>query len=124
MFPISNISQPLPAQSIMARPEIVSPDTMPTPALDPALQPGRTAGISPTQPAGESFGTVLGRMVEEVNTKQNAAGEAVRSLQAGGNVSLHQAVIAMEEASVSFQLMVEVRNRLLDSYQELMRMQI
>jgi flagellar hook-basal body complex protein FliE len=39
-------------------------------------------------------------------------------------VSLHQAMIAMEEASVSFQLMVEVRNRLLESYQELMRMQI
>ena len=37
---------------------------------------------------------------------------------------LHQAMIAMEEASVSFQLMVEVRNKLLESYQELMRMQI
>jgi flagellar hook-basal body complex protein FliE len=33
-------------------------------------------------------------------------------------------MISMEEASVSFQLMVEVRNRLLDSYQELMRMQV
>ena len=43
---------------------------------------------------------------------------------AGQNVPLHQAMIAMEEASVSFQLMVEVRNKLLESYQELMRMQI
>jgi flagellar hook-basal body complex protein FliE len=63
-------------------------------------------------------------MVEEVNAKQNAAGDAVQSLQSGGNVSLHQAVIAMEEANVSFQLMVEVRNRLLESYQEIMRMQL
>jgi flagellar hook-basal body complex protein FliE len=45
-------------------------------------------------------------------------------LQSGGNVPLHQAVIAMEEANVSFQLMVEVRNKLLESYQEIMRMQI
>jgi flagellar hook-basal body complex protein FliE len=43
---------------------------------------------------------------------------------AGGNVPLHKAMIAVEEASVSFQLMVEVRNKLLDSYQELMRMQV
>jgi flagellar hook-basal body complex protein FliE len=42
----------------------------------------------------------------------------------GENVPLHQAMIAMEEASVSFQLMVEVRNKLMESYQELMRMQI
>jgi flagellar hook-basal body complex protein FliE len=39
-------------------------------------------------------------------------------------VPLHQAVLAAEEASVSFQLMVEVRNKLLESYQELMRMQV
>jgi flagellar hook-basal body complex protein FliE len=59
-----------------------------------------------------------------VSSKQGVAAEAVSGLQAGQNVPLHQAVIAMEEANVSFQLMVEVRNKLLESYQELMRMQI
>ena len=49
---------------------------------------------------------------------------ALQDLQSGQNVSLHQSMIAMEEASVSFQLMVEVRNRLLDSYQEIMLMQV
>jgi flagellar hook-basal body complex protein FliE len=80
---------------------------------------GKTGSVG-----GASFGDVLGKMVEEVNTKQMTAGQAVRDLQSGQNVSLHQAMIAMEEASVSFQLMVEVRNKLLESYQELMRMQI
>ena len=42
----------------------------------------------------------------------------------GQNVPLHQAVIGMEEANVSFQLMVEVRNRLLEAYQEVMKMQM
>jgi len=74
--------------------------------------------------APASFSNVLGRLVGEVNDKQIAAGEAVNGLLAGNNVSLHQAMIAMEEASVSFQLMVEVRNKLLESYQELMRMQV
>jgi flagellar hook-basal body complex protein FliE len=59
-----------------------------------------------------------------VNGKQNISAQAVSALQSGQTVPLHQAVIAMEEANVSFQLMVEVRNRLLDSYQEIMRMQI
>ena len=70
------------------------------------------------------FASVLGHFVNEVNDKQLAAGQAVNGLLAGENVSLHQAMIAMEEASVSFQLMVEVRNKLLESYQELMRMQV
>jgi flagellar hook-basal body complex protein FliE len=63
-------------------------------------------------------------MVNEVGAKQAAAGDAVNGVLSGQNVSLHQAMIAMQEANVSFQLMVEVRNKLLESYQELMRMQI
>jgi flagellar hook-basal body complex protein FliE len=117
MSPLSAIHHTLPAQGIQPRPEIVSPEVVP-------LRPGQPTEITPGQPASESFGSLLGRMVQEVNAKQNVAAEAVHSLQSGGNVSLHQAVIAMEEASVSFQLMVEVRNKLLESYQELMRMQI
>jgi flagellar hook-basal body complex protein FliE len=85
-----------------------------------------TDGVRAPQTAGtgDAFSTVLGNMVQDVNTRQVAAGEAVNGLLSGQNVNLHQAMIAMEEASVSFQLMVEVRNRLLESYQELMRMQI
>ncbi len=63
-------------------------------------------------------------MVKEVSAKQAEASEAVTGVLSGQDVSLHQAMIAMEEASVSFQLMVEVRNKLLESYQELMRMQV
>jgi flagellar hook-basal body complex protein FliE len=73
---------------------------------------------------GANFANMLGDMVNDVAQKQAAAGSAVTGLLSGQNVSLHQAMISMEEANVSFQMMVEVRNRLLDSYQELMRMQI
>jgi flagellar hook-basal body complex protein FliE len=71
-----------------------------------------------------AFGPMLDRLVGEVNAKQDAASAAVHGLLSGQAVPLHQAMIAMEEASVSFQLMVEVRNKLLESYQELMRMQV
>ena len=76
------------------------------------------------RPVPPPFQNVLGGFVQEVSDKQAAASDAVAGLLSGKNVSLHQAMISMEEASVSFQLMVEVRNRLLDSYQELMRMQV
>jgi flagellar hook-basal body complex protein FliE len=71
-----------------------------------------------------SFSSLLGRMVSEVSHKQSVAAQAVAGLQSGGPVTLHQAMISMEEASVSFTLMAEVRNKLLESYQELMRMQV
>ena len=69
-----------------------------------------------------SFSSLLGKMVSEVNAQQQVSAQSVNALQSGASVPLHQAVISMEEASVSFQLMVEVRNRLLESYQEVMRM--
>jgi flagellar hook-basal body complex protein FliE len=97
------------------------------------IPPGELQSLSSGQPISlggapgverVSFGQVLGQAVQEVNAKQATAAQTVRDLQAGQNVSLHQAMIAMEEASVSFQLMVEVRNKLLEAYQELMRMQV
>jgi flagellar hook-basal body complex protein FliE len=99
-----------------------------TKPLSPSDLQGLEAGAAalPTgapQPA-YSFQNLLTDFVGEVSQKQAAAGDAVTGLLSGKDVSLHQAVISMEEANVSFQMMVQVRNKLLDSYQELMRMQV
>lgn len=85
-----------------------------------------TPAISPALPGGPdgAFANTFDKFVTEVEKKQQASSDAVGGLLTGQNVPLHQAMIAMEEASVSFQLMVEVRNKLLESYQELMRMQV
>jgi flagellar hook-basal body complex protein FliE len=122
MLPISNIPQALPLQAIRQMQDAAEAIRMP--GIDTIAPAGKPGEVNPGQNTGDSFGSMLGKLVQEVNAKQNASMEAVQSLQSGGNVSLHQAVIAMEEASVSFQLMVEVRNKLLESYQEMMRMQI
>lgn len=124
MSPLSAIPQTMSAYSMMPAADNVRPSALPTPGVQaptPLDQPGE---VTPGQSSGDSFGNVLGKLISDVNTKQNAATAAIDGLQSGQNVPLHQAVIAMEEANVSFQLMVEVRNKLLDSYQELMRMQI
>src|ERR1039458_4642408 len=107
------------AQDANATPKISIPDLQ---KLSPGLDLSIPGGVSSSGSA--SFSNILGGFVQEVSDKQAAAGDAVSGLLSGKNVSLHQTMISMEEASVSFQLMVEVRNRLLDSYQELMRMQV
>jgi flagellar hook-basal body complex protein FliE len=104
--------------------EKFSPRTISSSELQTLTPQGESPVFSTSGPSSGSFSKVLGQMVQEVNAKQAAAGESVNGLLTGQNVNLHQAMIAMEEANVSFQLMVEVRNRLLDSYQELMRMQV
>ena len=79
---------------------------------------------STTQTQGPGFGKMLEGLVQSVSDKQAAASDLSQQVILGDGASLHQSVIAMQEASVSFSLMVQVRNKLVDSYQELMRMQV
>ena len=74
------------------------------------------------QPGG--FGKLFEGMIDAVDTKQTEASNLGKSVMLGNTDQIHQSVIAMQEASVAFSLMVEVRNKLVDSYQELMRMPV
>lgn len=120
--PAINPSLPnlLPGENVP--PQAATP--LPATGIEMPSELGLAQGVTSAQPAGSSFASLLGQLVADVNAKQNISAQAVSALQSGQNVPLHHAVIAMEEANVSFQLMVEVRNRLLESYQEIMRMQI
>ncbi len=125
MSPISAIPQTMSAYgSMMPNADVVRPNALPMPGVDAPTPLDQPSEVTPGQSVGGDFGNVLGQFISDVNAKQNVASQAVSGLQSGQGVPLHQAVIAMEEANVSFQLMVEVRNKLLDSYQELMRMQL
>jgi len=121
MNPLSTIGQLMPRDVQMVPLPRPTDDVQAIPLADlQKLASGQA--IRPSQEG--SFDNVLGDLVREVNAKQVGAAATAREMMSGGNVSLHQAMIAMEEASVSFQLMVEVRNKLLESYQEIMRMQL
>ena len=58
------------------------------------------------------------------NEKLLGAEHALRDLAAGKQTNLHHVMIAMEEAKMSFQLLAQVRNKVLDAYQELLRTQV
>jgi flagellar hook-basal body complex protein FliE len=88
------------------------------------LTPRIGDGVAPGAAAPASFSQVFDNLVSAVDAKQTQAQEVTRKVLLGENDQLHQSVIAMQEAGVAFQLMVEVRNKLVESYQELMRMPV
>lgn len=73
---------------------------------------------------GTSFAQVLGESISEVNRLQQKADASITALASGGKTSLHETMIAMEEASVAFKLMMQVRNKIVEAYQEVMRIQV
>ncbi len=120
MNPLSAIRQMIPGLGTMPA---ATPGAIPAAELEKLTASGQTPKAASSHSAN-SFSDTLSNIVGEVNRKQDAAGQAVHDLQTGNSASLHQTMIALEEASVSFQLMVEVRNKVLEGYQELMRMQV
>jgi flagellar hook-basal body complex protein FliE len=81
-----------------------------------------TTESTTVQPGG--FGEMFEQMISSVNAKDTEAKAITRDVLLGKNDQVHQSMIAMQEAGVAFQLMVEVRNKVVESYQELMRMPV
>lgn len=71
-----------------------------------------------------SFGETLQRAITDVNTLQTEAGKAVDKMVTGEAVDLHEVMIAVEKARTSFDLLMEIRNKTMDAYREIMRMQV
>ncbi len=71
-----------------------------------------------------SFQQILSGLIDKVNQLEKNADESIKELITGEIQNIHQVMIAMEEASLAFQLMMEIRNKLVEAYKEIMRMQI
>lgn len=70
------------------------------------------------------FGKALANALEKVNTSQLKADEMIKGFLVGDVQDIHQVTIAMGEAKIMMQLAVEVRNKAIEAYQELSRMQV
>jgi flagellar hook-basal body complex protein FliE len=73
--------------------------------------------------AGGGFKQTLDTIMDRFEDIQTGAADKTQSLIAGGQLDSHDVMIAAQEASLTFELMLEVRNKLVEAYQELMRMQ-
>lgn len=71
-----------------------------------------------------SFNEVLKGAINEVNDLQADADKIVSDLQIGKDIDIHDAMVALNKMDVSFKLLLEVRNKLLKAYEEVMRMQV
>jgi flagellar hook-basal body complex protein FliE len=97
------------------------------------INPVTSAGASPvtellSQPSkaegGSAFAGVIDRLLGGASTQQLHANQAVRDLALGQTDSLHNVMLEVAKADLAFRLVLEIRNRLTDAYQEIMRMQV
>lgn len=91
--------------------------------LESNLQVDKSKGGTSEENA-VSFQKVLQDSLKEVNSLQNQAEEAIRELARGETKDLHRTMVLIEKADLSFKLMMKVRNKLLEAYTEIMRLQV
>lgn len=70
------------------------------------------------------FRDLINKSMQEVNQLQSNADEKVQELFTGGGANLHQTMIELEKADVSFRLLMQVRNKIISAYEQIMRMSI
>jgi len=97
----------------------ISPQLVPQESSFPNL-----VSFNEGQNKTESFSQFLNRSINEVNEMLGSADKSARDLAAGKSENLHDAMITMEKAETAFKLLVQVRNKVIDAYQEVMRMQV
>ena len=88
------------------------------------LSPVNLSGSSDVGQAKSGFGGILSSTIQSTNNAQLAGDKAVEQLVTGEAKHLHEVMIAVEEADVSLRMLVQIRNKALTAYEEIMRMQI
>jgi flagellar hook-basal body complex protein FliE len=83
------------------------------------------ATISKAKPQDlvSDFKTALSQSIEELNTQLSQADQSAQEM-ALGKADVHQAMITMEQANLSLRLMIDVRNKIIAAYEEIMRLQL
>jgi len=94
----------------------------------PGLTGVPTAPTTPTRPAGStgnqgSFGDSLRNAIQSVDQLNQTSDSQVTELLKGDRQDIHNVMIAVEKADISFQLMMQVRNKILNAYQEVSKLQ-
>jgi flagellar hook-basal body complex protein FliE len=93
--------------------------------LSPELVPKQSIkGTSKPESGEGDFLSTLNGFMADVNNLQKQAGESINQLASGDVSNIHDVMVAVEKAAVSFELMMEIRNKVIEAYQEVMRTQL
>ena len=92
----------------VAIPGTSEPDLRPAPAREPAA----------------GFGQVLNKAIDSVNRSVQEADQLAAGLASGQHANIHETMIALEKANISFRMLTKTQNKVIEAYQEIMRMQL
>ena len=95
--------------------------------IDQPAQPtnqGTGIGIGSASDIGKSFSATLKDAVNQVNQAQLDSNRKMEELATGKTQNIHETMIAAEKADIALRLMVQVRNKIIEAYQEVMKMQV
>jgi flagellar hook-basal body complex protein FliE len=95
------------------------------PSIDALARTGQGGQVQGQDGAeGSKFADILKQALQEVNDAQATSQQEARNLISGNATDMHTAILAVQKADVSFQMMMAVRSKLVSAYQEVMRMQM
>lgn len=80
--------------------------------------------VGGTSKSSQTFGEFLSTSMNEVNNLQHEANTAVQKLVTGESKNIHETMLSVEKAEIAFKAMNQVRQKVIDAYREIMRMQI
>lgn len=89
----------------------------------PSVGVSATSGLDSGEDGGLNFGDVLQNAISGVDSLNNTAGAQISNLLQGGSGDMTSVMIAVEKADASFQLMMQVRNKIVNAYQDIEKMQ-
>ncbi|MCL6574766.1 flagellar hook-basal body complex protein FliE [Kyrpidia sp.] len=92
-------------------------------SVSAALPPATSSPPQPSSPSG-GFGELFGRALDQVDALQQRADQIVAQFVAGQGPDVHDVMIAAQQAYLALQTVVQIRDRALAAYQDIMRMQI
>ena len=94
-------------------------------SLIPKIKVPSVEGLQTTQKKTEvSFEETMKKFINDVDSAQKFAGEPVEKLITGEIKDIHDVMVAVQKAGTSFELMMEMRNKMIEAYREVMRMQV
>jgi flagellar hook-basal body complex protein FliE len=85
-------------------------------------EPLASSGVA--GPAGSSFGNLLHSAIQHVEASSASADAAVKNYISGGPQELHSTILATQSAELDFEMFLQVRNKVVSAYEEIMRMQV
>ncbi|HYM09668.1 MAG TPA: flagellar hook-basal body complex protein FliE [Bryobacterales bacterium] len=94
------------------------------PPIGPASASLASAAVAPGTKPGQGFGAVLRQAIERVNEMQYQGGAEVQRLLTGDSQDMHKSMMSVQRSELAFEMLLAVRNKVVEAYQEIMRIQV